>query len=82
MITPESESVYKEISKLIPTLRHLAAIDVNETQCQELVKVLDDLTEYAMPTIDCFLSLNSLCHLEGEQDEPHKQNQKILYNTG
>jgi len=32
--------------------------------------------------IDCFVSLNSLCHLEGDQDEPHGQNQKILYNTG
>ena len=24
----------------------------------------------------------SLCHLEGDENQPHKQNQKILYNTG
>ncbi|XP_065909470.1 inositol 1,4,5-trisphosphate-gated calcium channel ITPR1-like [Dysidea avara] len=68
LITPESESVYNKISTLLPTLRHLAAIDVNKTRCQELVNILDDLI--------------GLCHLEGDKNQSHEQNQKILYNTG
>ncbi|XP_065902249.1 inositol 1,4,5-trisphosphate receptor type 2-like [Dysidea avara] len=68
LITSESETVYSRISSLLPTLRHLAVIDVDEKQCQELVDILEELT--------------SLCHLEGDENEPHKQNQTILYNTG
>ena len=32
--------------------------------------------------LNLFYFAISLCHLEGDPDEPHAQNQKILYNTG
>jgi len=48
LITAESKSVYDRISDLLPVLRHLAAINVNEAQCQELVDILEELTSYVL----------------------------------
>jgi len=86
LITQESETVYSRISSLLPTLRHLAVINVNETQCEELVDILEELTSYVIvcifDSLYNMLVFNRLCHLEGDENEPHKQNQRILYNTG
>ena len=30
----------------------------------------------------CVIKLYRLCHLDKDESQPHKQNQKILYNTG
>lgn len=48
LITETSEKVFNEVSfKHLPILRHLAEIDVNEDQCQELLNTLEMLTMYA-----------------------------------
>ena len=75
--------MYSRISSLLPTLRHLAVIDVDEKQCQELVDILEELTSYVVVCMfNLLYNFNRLCHLEGDENEPHKQNQTILYNTG
>ena len=48
---------------------------------------------YICSYVDCGCSMHvmlmilllqfcSLCHLEGDESQPHEQNQKILYSTG
>ena len=67
LIAPESCEVFSEVNEHYSTLRDHMSIDVWETDRLEIIKILKLFT--------------TLCHLEDE-DEPHTQNQKILYNSG
>ena len=48
LITHESQIVYTEVQAKLPELRHYAAIDVNDKQCSELVKILERFTLYVI----------------------------------
>ena len=48
LITHESQIVYNEVQAKLPELRRYAAIDVNDTQCSELVKILEQFTMYVI----------------------------------
>ena len=67
LIAPKSCDVFKEVSELLPTLRRYMSIDVGDKGRAEIIKILKTFTK--------------MCHLNDE-DEPHPQNQKILYNYG
>ena len=48
LITETSEKVFTEVTSThLPILRHLAEIDVDKTQCQQLLSTLEALTMYA-----------------------------------
>jgi len=49
LITHTSEKVFNEVSfEHLPNLRHLAEVDVNEVQCQQLLSILETLTMYVI----------------------------------
>ena len=56
LITESSKRVFNAVTaKHLPIIRHLAEIDVNEYQCQQLLDALEALTTYAQSS---FLLLN------------------------
>ena len=65
MITEASKQVFNEVSFThLPLLRHLAEVDVNEDQCQQLLNTLETLTKYATVSIhDQLLKLTSIFKL-------------------
>ena len=67
LVTPKSCEVFKDVSDLLPNLRRYMSNDVGDSGRAEIIKILRTFT--------------SMCHLNDE-DEPHPQNQKILYNFG
>ena len=67
LIAPKSCEVFKDVKDLLPTLRRYMSIDVGDTGRAEIIRILQAFTK--------------MCHLDDE-DEPHPQNQKILYNYG
>ena len=67
LIAPKSCEVFSDVNEQLSKLRHHMSTDVWESDRSEIVKILRLFTK--------------LCHL-GHEDEPHTQNQKILYNSG
>lgn len=67
LIAPKSCEVFNDIGELLPTLRRYMSIDVGDVGRAEIIKILRTFTK--------------MCRLDDE-DEPHQQNQKILYNYG
>ena len=67
LIAPKSCEVFKDASDLLPKLRRYMSIDVDDAGRAEIIKILRTFTD--------------MCQLNDE-DEPHPQNQKILYNFG
>ena len=68
LVTDKSEKVFEEVCELLPVLRRYLSIEVKEKGRAEIVRILKRFTE--------------MCCLEGDEQEPHPQNQKILYNYG
>ncbi len=66
--TDESKRVFKEVEEKVPILRRYMSVDVEEDERAHLIEILRTFTK--------------MCSLEGEEQEPHQQNQKILYNFG
>lgn len=67
LIAPKSCEVFEEVDKLLPDLRHYMSVDLGESGRVKIITILRTFTK--------------MCHLK-EEDEPHPQNQKILYNYG
>lgn len=63
----DSEDTYERIKELLPDLHRWFGLDCNEDDQVKMVKNLDSLAE--------------LCTLPGDED-PHKENQLLLYNFG
>ena len=68
LVTETSQKVFAKIEELLPILRRLLSIDTTGKQRAEVVDILRKFTE--------------MCMLEGDEEEPHPQNQNILYNYG
>ncbi|XP_052783710.1 inositol 1,4,5-trisphosphate receptor type 1-like isoform X3 [Mya arenaria] len=68
LITDMSVQIYNDIEEKLPTLRRLSSNKLGDTEASQLASILDGLIHH--------------CHLEGEEEEPHKMNQSILYNNG
>ena len=68
LVTDESRRVFAEIGKLLPTLRHHLSIDSGESQRVEIIHTLNTFTR--------------ICLLQDDEEQPHQQNQNILYNYG
>ena len=67
LIAPKSCEVFRDINKLLPDLRRYMSIDVDDSGRANIIRILRTFTK--------------MCYLDYE-DEPHPQNQKILYNYG
>ena len=67
LISQDSLAEHREVSSLLPTLRHLLSIDCSIQGQWKIVKILDKLTK--------------MCCMQDE-DEPHQQNQHLLCNFG
>ena len=67
LIATESRGVFESVSDLLPKLRGYMSIEVGDRERAEIIRILRILT--------------SMCQIK-EEDEPHPQNQKILYNFG
>ena len=65
---PQSVTVQESIDSLMPELRKLLSIDCDPNDQKRLLRILAKLTEY--------------CTIFGDNSEPHKENQLILYNFG
>ena len=68
LVTDESRRVFAEIEKLLPSLRHHLSIDAGESQRVEIIHTLNTFTK--------------MCSLQEDEEQPHQQNQNILYNYG
>jgi len=68
LVTEESQRVFTEIKKLLPDLRHLLSVDAGESQRKEIIRIISTFTQ--------------MCVLKEDEEEPHQQNQNILYNYG
>ncbi|XP_025079753.1 inositol 1,4,5-trisphosphate receptor type 3-like [Pomacea canaliculata] len=68
LLTDSSVQVSRQLEKLMPSFRRLSTAKLSRDKAEELVSILNHLI--------------SMCHLEGEMDEPHAINQNILYNNG
>ncbi|ESO83880.1 hypothetical protein LOTGIDRAFT_236387 [Lottia gigantea] len=68
LITDNSVNIMSRLSQILPVLRRLATAKLNDDQVLQLADILDELI--------------LMCQLEGEADERHFMNQKILYNHG
>ena len=67
LISPKSCEVFKHVHDFLRTLRHYMSNDFEDTGRAEIIKILQTFTK--------------MCHLDDE-DEPHQQNQRILYYYG
>ena len=67
LIAPKSREVFDDISELLPKLRRYMSVDADDSGRGRIITILRTLTK--------------MCHLDDE-DEPHPQNQKIIYNYG
>ena len=68
LVTEESQRVFTEIKELLPDLRRLLSVDAGESQRKEIIRIINTFTQ--------------MCVLQQDDEEPHQQNQKILYNYG
>ena len=68
LVTDESQRVFAEIEQLLPRLRHHLSIDAGESQRVEIIHTLNTFTR--------------ICSLQDDEEQPHQQNQNILYNFG
>ncbi len=68
LVTQQSKTVFKDIEEQLPILRRYMSVDVGEDERAQLIRILRTFT--------------GMCSLEGEEQEPNQQNQKILYNFG
>ena len=68
LVTDESRRVFAEIEKLLPPLRHHLSVDAGESQRVEIIHTLNRFTK--------------MCSLQEDEEQPHQQNQNILYNYG
>ncbi len=68
LVTDQSKRVFKDIEEQLPILRRYMSVDVGEDGRAHLIRILRTFTK--------------MCSLEGDKQEPHQQNQKILYNFG
>ena len=68
LIAPKSRKVFDRVSELLPNLRGHMSIDVGDSGRAEIIRILRTFT--------------GMCHIGDDEDEPHPQNQKILYNFG
>lgn len=68
LVTDESRRVFAEIEKLLPPLRHHLSVDAGESQRVEIIHTLNTFTK--------------MCSLQEDEEQPHQQNQNILYNYG
>ena len=68
LVTDESRRVFAEIEQLLPRLRHHLSIDSGESQRVEIIHTLNTFTR--------------ICLLQDDEEQPHQQNQNILYNYG
>lgn len=67
LIAPKSCEVFRYVNELLPDLRGYMSVDVDDRERVEIIRMLRILT--------------GMCQINDE-DEPHPQNQKILYNFG
>jgi hypothetical protein len=69
LVAEESCRVFSDINEQLSMLRECMSTDISESDkaAAEIIRILKLFTR--------------LCHLDDE-DEPHSQNQKILYNSG
>ena len=68
LVTDESRRVFAEIEKLLPPLRHHLSVDAGKSQRVEIIHTLNTFTK--------------MCSLQEDEEQPHQQNQNILYNYG
>ncbi|KAL3848190.1 hypothetical protein ACJMK2_019064, partial [Sinanodonta woodiana] len=68
LITDGSVNVLKRLDERLPVLRRLATSKLGDPESRELCDILDEFIY--------------MCHLEGDDEEPHGMNQNILYNNG
>ena len=68
LLTEKSREVFEVIGKQLPILRRLMSIDAGETERSHIISILNTFA--------------ALCMLDGSKQEPHPQNQQILYNYG
>ena len=68
LVNEQSKQVFTEIEDLLPTLRRYMSIDAGEIERGGIIRMLNTLT--------------TMCSLEQEEEEPHQQNQRIVYNSG
>ena len=68
LVTDQSKDVFQKVGNELPILRRYMSIDVGEDERANLIRILKTFTR--------------MCSLQGEEQEPHQQNQKILYNFG
>ncbi len=66
LVTDQSKEVFEYVVEQLPVLRRYIGVDVGEDKRADLIEILRTFTQK--------------CSLEGEDQEPHQQNQKILYN--
>ena len=68
LVTETSQNVFQEIGKLLPILRRLLGIDASSNQRSDIISILR--------------KFSGMCSIDGDEEEPHPQNQRILYNSG
>ena len=64
---PKSCDVFDDVRNLLPALQYHISVSIGESGRSRIIQLLKQLTK--------------LCHLD-DFDESHRQNQRILYNSG
>ena len=67
LTAPEVIETSKQVQGMLPTLRHLLSVDCDVEGMRKIVDLLKKLTGYCTWPDD---------------EEPHKENQMLLYNNG
>ncbi|KAL3848254.1 hypothetical protein ACJMK2_019123, partial [Sinanodonta woodiana] len=68
LVSDASVKVFKSMNKRLRVLRRLSTFRLVDAEARKLCDILDNLMH--------------MCHLEGDEGEPHRINQNILYHNG
>lgn len=68
LVTDESRRVFTEIRELLTPLRRHLSVNAGESERAEIIHILNTFA--------------GMCVLQEDDEEPHQENQKILYNYG
>lgn len=68
LVAEDSKKVFREIGQLLPTLRRYMSIDAGGRERAEIITIMQTFTK--------------MCVYDEDKGEPHRQNQRILYNYG
>ncbi|KAK3607291.1 hypothetical protein CHS0354_002916 [Potamilus streckersoni] len=68
LVSDSSVKAFKSMNKRLRVLRQLSTLKLADAEARKLCDILDNFIH--------------MCHLQGDEGEPHRMNQNILYHNG